>query len=392
MKPIVKSFLISGIALPALLGFGLLRATPMNGGRGLLYVHSASTLEKGRLELFSGVRYFGKIASFGGSQRAYMLWDVQNSLSINYGAGPHVELSLAPILYQDINGQGGNFWDGQANFPDDILASVKFGSYRSLESPWVWGGLVTLRLPTAKVHNVIYEPYSAGNVSVQLTALASYHRNALFPDAGWSCHANLGYLNHNDVGRSLSRVPDAPSAQRMSSEFLAGAGFLLPSDQFSFSAEINGRAFLTRPPDPAYSREYASYLTLGVAYRFTPWVSAEMGFDKSLLMGEDLTDYRYVKPKEKGFPNYPSWRGLLGVRLAVLPRSLYRSEKSGLEQTAKDRQAILERMIESQSDMESAEQELARIQAERKKVEEELERLRLLLESEKKSQPESDRP
>jgi hypothetical protein len=390
MKNRGNAVFISGFA--TLFLCGMLHATPAGGGKGLVYVHSASTLEKGRLELVSGVRYFGKIASFGGTRRAYMLWDVQNSLSINYGAGRHVELSLTPILYQDINREDGNFWDGQANFPDDIFASVKIGSFRKLESPWIWGGLVTLRLPTAKVHNVIYEPYSAGRVELQLTALASYYRNPLFEEAGWSCHANAAFLNHNDVGKSLSRHPDAPTPQRMSSEFLAGVGFQLPSDQFSFSAELNGRTHLTRPPDPAYSREYSSYLTLGVAYRFKRWLSAEMGFDKSLFTGEDLTDYRFVKPKEKNFPNFPSWRGLLGVRLAVLPRSLYGSEKSGLERKAKDRQAILEKMIESQSDMESAEQELARIQAERKKVEEELDRLRQLLESEKKSQTEPNQP
>jgi hypothetical protein len=369
-----------------------LQGTPVRGGKGLAYVHSAATLNKGSLELYSGIRYFGKIASFGGSQRAYMLWDVQNSLSVNYGAGRHVELSITPILYQDINRPGGNFWKGKANFPDDILIGAKIGSFSRLESPFVWGGLVTLRLPTAKAHNVIYEPYSAGRVELHLTALASYYRNPVFPDAGWSAHVNLGYINHNDVGKSLSSDPGAPTPQRMSAEILTGWGILVPSDAFSFSAEVNARSFLARPPSPAYSREYSSYLTLGVNYRFSRWLGLEMGFDKSLLVGEDMTDYVFVRTKQRNFPNFPSWRGVLGVKLGILPRSLYQSEKAGLEQKAKDRQAILEKMIESQTDMESAEQELARIQAERKKVEEELERLRQLLESEKKTEPAPAQP
>jgi hypothetical protein len=379
---------LTGITVLALFGLGAtgLTATPVRGGKGLAYVHSASTLNRGTLELFSGVRYFGKIASFGGSSRAYMLWDIQNSLSINYGAGRHVELSLTPILYQDVNRSSGNFWNSKVNFPDDVMLGVKIGSFSRLESPFVWGALASLRLPTAKAHNVIYEPYSAGRVELHLTALGSYYRNPLFPDAGWSAHVNMGYINHNDVGKSLSSDPGAPTPQRMSSEITAGWGVLVPSDAFTFSAEVNARSYLARPPSPVYSREYSSYLTLGVTYRFTRWLGVEMGFDKSLIVGEDLTDYRYVPPKHRNFPNYPSWRGVLGIKLGILPRSYYQSEKAGLQQKAKDRQAILEKMIENQSDMESAEQELARIQSERKKVEEELERLRQLLESEKKTE------
>jgi hypothetical protein len=394
MKLLDFSRILKGPGLGALLGLAAagLNAAPVGGGRGLAYVHSAAGLDRGALEIASGIRYFGKIASFGGSRRAYMLWDVRNTLSFNYGAGRHVELSLTPILYQDVNRPGGNFWNDKANFPDDLLLGAKFGSFSRLESPFVWGGLVNLRIPTARAHNVIYEPYSAGRVELQVTALASYYRNPVFPDAGWSAHVNLGYVNHDDVGKDLSSAAGAPTPQRMSAEVLAGWGVTVPSDAFGFSAEINARSFTARPPSPAYSREYSSYLTLGVSYRFTRWFEAEMGFDKSLFCGEDLTDYRWVPPKQRHFPNTPSWRGLLGVRLAVLPRSLYRSEKAGLEQKARDRQAILEKMIESQGDMESAEQELARIQAERKKVEEELERLRQLLESEKKTESAPTQP
>jgi hypothetical protein len=178
----------------------------------------------------------------------------------------------------------------------------------------------------------------------------------------------------------------------MSSEILAGWGFLYPAGTFDFSAEITARHFLVKPPVTAYSREYMSYLTLGVTYKLYRWCTLEMAFDKSLFTGSDQTVYRDIPVGGPGFPNYPSWRGVLGVKLAVLPFSLYASDQSDLKQKAKDRQVILEKMIEDQTDMQSAEQELTRIQAERKKVEEELERLRKLLESEKQKETKPDAP
>jgi hypothetical protein len=369
-----------------------LQSTPARGGRGLVYVHSATVLPKGYLEFHSGIRYFGKIADFGSAGRAYTLWDIQNDFSFNYSVSNNVELALSPILYQDINRSGGNVWKGQANMPDDLFLSVKIGSYSGLESPFVFGGLISLRLPTAAVHNVIYEPYSAGTVELGMTALATYHRNPAFPDMGWSANVNLGYLNHNDVGKSLSKIKNAPTPKSMSSEILAGWGFLYPAGAFDFSAEITARQFLVSPPKTAYSREYISYLTLGVYYRLYRWCTLEMAFDKSLFTGEDKTDYRYIPQIGPSFPNYPSWRGVIGVKLAILPFSLYSSEQADLKQKAKDRQAILEKMIEDQTDMQSAEQELTRIQAERKKVEEELERLRKLLESEKQKETKPNTP
>lgn len=372
-----------------ILGYGrVLWATPSQGSRGLVYVHSAVSLPKGVLEFYIGTRYFGKVANFVTTGVAYTLWDVQIPLSLNYGLSKHLEFAFSPILYQDINRSGGNFWQGKANLPDDMLFSMKIGSFSSLESPWVFGGMVSVRIPTAKNHNIIYEPYSAGRVSGGVLAIASYFLNPTFPEAGWSLHGNIGYWNHNDVGKKLSSVPDAPTPQAMSSEILAGFGALYPAGSFDFSAEITARHFLSRPPVPAYSREYVSYFTLGVYYKAYSWLTIEMGLDKSLFVGEDLTDYRYVPPKVPNFPNYPSWRGVLGIKIGILPRSLWVSEGDQLKQKVKDRQAVLEQMLKSEANVKTAEDELARIQAERKKIEEELERLRRLLEIERQKKKE----
>ena len=380
MRKIVFVFLL-------FLGSMQIFGVPFQGGKGLIYLHSADVLNKGYLDVSTGIRYFGKIASFGGSQKAYTLWNVKGFMSFNYGLSEHVEMAFSPVVYQDTNKGNSGIDKESVNFPDDIYLGVKFGSFHELESPYVFGGRVLLRIPTAGVHNIIYEEYSAGALEVSVSGLFSYYSNVPFPDAGWSLHANLGYLNHNDVGQELTDL-DTDSPRNMSSELLFGIGALFPAGQFDFSVELNANTFLVKPPASAYSREYASYLTGGVYYKPYPWLTFQMGFDLRLKSDDDLTEYRgggvthLNPPPTSDFPNYPAWRGVMGVKMALLPKSLRTSDEQDLRRKTRDRRTILEQMMEDQKDTEEAEEELSRIKNERQRVEQELERLRKMLEEE----------
>ncbi len=365
-----------------------LEATTQFGGEGLFYVNSAKVIPPGYLQSCTGIRYFGKVASFGSGHKAFTLWNVRVVNSFNYGAGEHVEFAITPIIYQDTNTQKGNALSGKANSIDDIFLSVKIGSYSMLESPYVFGGMLYFRLPTAKSHNIIYEPYSAGKVEFGLTGMVSYFSNVAFPDESWSFHANLGYLNHDDVGKELTDDPDDVTPESMSSELLIGIGLLYPAGTFDFSAELNASYFIKRPPETAYSRESVSYLTAGLYYKPYRWLTFEMAMDLRLFSGKDLSVYspetHLPPPPTEDFPNYPTWRGILGAKIGILPAELYAtSTEATLKRKARDRRAILEKMMEERKDTEDAESELSKIKAERQKVEEELERLRKLLEAEK---------
>jgi len=371
-------------------------ATTKQGGRGLFYINAARTLPKGYLQFYTGLRYFGKIASFGADEGAYTMWNVQGFASLNFGISSHMELAISPILYQDTHGEGGNILDGSGNFPDDLFITLKLGSYGALESPFLFGGHLHVRIPTASRHNVLYESYSAGTVEVGVMGLVSYYSNLVFPDEGWSLHGNIGYVNHNDVGENLTadmgydRLDlSNPVPQAMSSEMLIGAGLYYPAGGFDFSLEFNSRFFLTKPPETAYSREFVSYLTSGVYYKPYRWLTVEMGFDVRLFSGENTTVYypttKLPSPPHKEFPNYPSWRGTLGLKIAILPTSGFASqEKNLLKQKVVDRQEILDRIMKGQQDTKGAEDELARIRSEREKLEAEMKRLRKLLEEESK--------
>jgi len=353
-----------------------------DGGDGLIYIHSARVLPKGHLQLYTGTRFFGKIAQFGNSNRAFTLWNVQGKSSLNLGINPHLELFVSPIFYQDTNTESGNVLEGQGNAPDDIFIGMKIASFGALESPFLFGGRIYARLPAAASHNIIYEPYSAGKVEIGLTGLASYYSNVTFPDESWSLHANISYVNHNDVGVKLTKDPAELTAIAMSSDLKIGAGILLPAGTFDFSAEINATTFINRPPEAAYSREFVSYLTAGVYYKPYRWLTFKMGVDLKLFSGDNMTNTA-LSPSIADFPNYPDWRGVLGVKIGILPFSQFRSDKTDMRGEYNGQKQVLDQILQGQKSEENADKELKKLQSERKGIEDELNRLRKLLNKEK---------
>ncbi|MEJ2627724.1 MAG: hypothetical protein P8078_04130 [bacterium] len=355
------------------------------GYKGLIYLNSARVLPQGYLEFFAGTRYFGKVANFGGSGNAFTLWNVQAFTSFNYGLNSNVELAISPIIYQDTNNDKGNALDGQANVPDNLFVSIKVGCLGAENSNFLYGGILQTKIPTAEAYNIIYEPYSAGNIEVGVMGIASYYNNITFPDEDWSFHVNLGYWNHYDVGEELTDDPNDPKPNSMSSELIFGLGTRIPAGTFDFSSEINTRYFLNRPPVTAYSREYVSYLTAGIYYNPYRWLSFQMGIDIRLLSQEDLSVYRNTalsRPSIKNTPNYPDWRCLLGVRFSILPFSLGSTPESEFQRDARNKKQLFKRMLDETQNTENAEDEVEALRKKRLRIEQELQRIRELLEQE----------
>ena len=374
------------LTLLALLSMMLINSTQtsasmLNGGRGLMHVRSAWSLKPGFLTMYAHSRFFGKVGQLSetSAQSAVTYWDVQGSLSFNYGFNQHIEVALSPIVYQDNHKSGKGY-----NIPDDLYLRLKFGSYGSKGSSLTFGGMLNFRFPTAEHHNVAFEPYSAGTVEVGGMGLMTYSRDPLYPEDALNVHFNLGYVNHNDVGQHLSSSEDdTVTASSMSQEFLYGLGVKFPSTQFDFSLELYGNAFLQKPPKTAYSLENYLFLSPGITYKAYRWLSIDFAADL-LVTGSDNDESEYgFITKLPEMPNYPSWRVNLGFRFVLLPTTAYRvSEKDVLMRKAESRRELFEQIIKEQRETESAEEELERIKDERRKAERELERLRRILEGE----------
>jgi len=268
---------------------------------------------------------------------------------------------------------------------------MKIASFGQRGSAMSYGIELGTRIPTGDVHNVPFQPYSSGKVSFGAIGLASYARDPLYPEDALSMHFNLGYWNHNDVGEQLTSMPGSALVTSMTQEFMYGVAMILPSERFNFRFEIFGNGYINAPPTSAYSREAVAYFSPGVSYKAYRWMSLDFNTDIRLTGNSDETSYAggLSDLSSKGLPNYPAWRTTVGVKLTLLPTSLYSaSERDLLMRKAESRRELFEQIIKEQRETESAEAELERIKDERRKAERELDRLRRILEGEARRQQE----
>ncbi len=362
-------------------------AQHLNGGRGLPYVRAAWVNEPGYLTMYSHTRFFGKVGKIQAGQgitSAVTYWDVQGTLYFTYGISRHIEAAFSPIMYQDTNkGKSGY------NIPDDIFLSVKFGSFGSQGSSVSYGFAANTRIPTAKYHNLVFEPYSAGTWEWGFTGLLSYTLDPLYPEDAFNFHVNINYNNHNDVGKKLSLAPDDVDTIRVidpTQTLSYGLGLRYPTDKFDYWFQLFGTKFLRKPPVTAYSREDFAYVSPGVTYKPYRWLAFDASVDLRISPDKDETLHAFRGVgKIPDMPNYASWRVNIGMHVILLPTRVYKvSERDILMQKAEERRKLFEKVIKEQREAESAEKELERIKEERRKAERELERLRNILEQEAK--------
>jgi hypothetical protein len=385
----MKRQMIAGASILLLLAT-VAEAQHLNGARGLPYVRAAWVMEPGYLTMYAHSRFFGKVGhvQLGRLTSAVTYWDVQGTLYFTYGINRHIEASVSPIIYQDTNKGTPGY-----NIPDDLFLSVKLGSYGSKGSSFSYGIAANGRIPTAKYHNLVFEPYSAGSWEWGFTGLLSYTLDPLYPEEAFNAHLNLNYNHHNDAGKKLSLAPDLVDTIRVLSptQTLSYAvGLRLPTDKFDYWLQLFGTMFLRQPPVTAYSREDFTYISPGVTYKPYPWLSLDVCVDVRLSKDEDQTQYGLEGVyKIAEMPNYADWRVNVGMHVTILPTSVRKvTERDLLMRKAESRRALFEQMIREQRETESAEQELERIKEERRKAERELERLRSILEQEARKRQE----
>ncbi|MDZ7266289.1 MAG: hypothetical protein ONB48_04575 [candidate division KSB1 bacterium] len=353
------------------------------GGRGLPHLHSAWTLPKGQFTLHGfGSSYYQTVVKPGLPPTSTTFWNVQTALALHFASGKHVEWAATQVIYQDAH--RGN---PPRNLPDDLYLGVKIASLGSKVSPLKFGASGSVRVPFARHHNILFEPYSGGGYEIGLMAAASYSPDLLLPENEPNFHVNFGFLHHNDLGKLLTGAAiDSHAVLSPSQEFQLGGGLAIPTAQFDFTFELYGRIFTQRPPVTAYAREDFFYFSPSVIYRPKYWAAFHVGFDFRLLQGRETTRYLSGLPRlHPDIPNYPGWRVNFGVKLNLNQtpppdnKPLFVSSGGRLV----SRQPELEAQLTAeQQKTASAEEELERIRNERKRMEAMLARLRNLLNNE----------
>lgn len=364
----------------------ILWAASEQGINGPLHTTTAWNLAKGDFTFHYNSRFYYNNKNFiqaDGQKTGTTYWDVQGGMNVFYGLINHFQLGLAQIFYQDNHKSGKGY-----NIPDDMFLSVKAGSFSLKNKSWNFGANVFTRIPLAKYHNVILEPYSAGKIELGVFALTSFTTNPSFPQDGFNGHLNLGIIDHNDHATNLDPNKKSTVLNKHNSREIVGSlALVYPTSKFNFSAELYGNFFITKPPATAYSRHSYLYFTPGINFKAINWLSFAFGFDVRLTPHKSSSNNYLTDHFLNLLPTYPLWRLNFKTRLNInsvfQKRSVKKDNGKKTVTVEKDEESVYQQIDEEKKNIKNARQELEILIKERERMDEILFRLRKALDKEK---------
>ncbi|MCR4440212.1 MAG: hypothetical protein QHJ34_13090 [bacterium] len=315
-------------------------------------------------------------------------WDIQGTVGLRYALTDRLELGFRQILYQDNHKVSPGF-----NLPDDLFLSAAVAGFGPAGGHFSFGLQLMARVPLAKYHNVVLEPYSAGRIELCTRALFSLTTEPGSPGRGLEMDGSIGLLNHNDVGKRLTAVrTDSTVARASSRQWVWALGLSVHRAPFTFGIAMSGNRFVQQPPVTAYSRESYFYLSPSVTYRLAWWLTMGSTLDIRLYEATDQTAYSSLLPRVgHDFDNYPPWRLRVFAQMVLRskqPRALRQQEVPQLaRQGSPEDDALVRQLARQKQTAEQAEQELERIRQERERVARILEKLREMVAAQKATNP-----
>jgi hypothetical protein len=344
------------------------------GSISLIHTHTGRVFDQGDLEIHSNMNFFTKLGQLrkgvtDPNFKAVNWWNISGNMMLTYGLLNHFDVTVAPRVYQDLNCRS-----EKANIPDDIFLTLKAGSFAFANRKFYTAGMINIRIPTGEGHNSYFNEYSSGALEYGLMAALSYYIDPYLPERSFSSHLNLGWLNHNEAGKTIAQDY---AATKNSTEFQFGLGFLYPMEMFEFMLELNGINYLEQPESVVFARENWIYLSPAICYKPLYWISMELGIDYLVLNAKDESSYIPVQD----LPNYSTWKVNLGVNIRILP--LGAGIESQLELQRRQfgkRGDFFKSIIEEREKVENVQEELERLKRDREEAEKELEILKQILE------------
>lgn len=272
------------LSLALLLPDGLHSQTTIFGGRGLLRVQSAETVGR---SIFYLNTYFSTFLQATPSAST-LGKDHTLTLGLTLGLGRYLEVAALLTPYQD---DQRHIWGP----PGDSQLGLKFRTPFSSSSIFSSIMLFT-RIPTARVSNVPFEPYSSGKLGAGALGIVTFDMTESFPLFPLKMHLNFGYLDHN-VRDELFNDPE--------DQFLLGAGFKFPVRSTIFYTEYTAEIFANNPVVRSF-RDNSQRVTQGIKF-LGPWnLIIDVAFDISLARKPKVPDHIFLK-------EYADWKFIVGI-------------------------------------------------------------------------------
>ncbi len=258
--------------------------TTIWGGRGLLRVQSAETIGRRTFYLNS---YFGTFL-LRRPQQTTLGKDHTLTIGLTYGFSSLLEVTALLTPYQD---DQQNVWGPPGDSQIGLKFRTPFSSNSILTSIWLFA-----RIPTGKIANVPFEPYSSGKLGAGAMAILTLDMTESFPLFPLKAHVNFGYMDHN-LKDPLFNDPE--------DQFYIGAGFKFPIRSTILYTEYTAEVFVNNPVITQYNQN-SQRLTQGVKFLGPKNLIFDIAMDFSLSKKPENPDGVFLK-------EYASWKFYVGI-------------------------------------------------------------------------------
>lgn len=303
--------------------------TTVYGGRGLIRVFSAEPLGGSQLHVNS---FFQTFLIRDNPESGSLGKDHTLSLGLTYGVSKRVELTAHAVVYQD---DQRHVWGP----PGDTQLGIKY--YTPLSSAGIMTGLRAFMIfPTARLHNVPYEPYSSGKPALGVQALATVDMTESFPLVPLKLYANIGYLDNSLYQEFLRDKRD---------QLLLAAALKFPIGSVVLFTEYTTEIFANL--DGLRYRENASRLTQGVGI-LGPWnLVFDIAADIDLSTTKDMPGTFYGK-------DYADWKVIVGASYQFSLGARPRGSRQAVRPARDELKEIQARREKARSEIDRMKQEL----------------------------------
>lgn len=273
--------------------YGIVPAqTTIYGGRGLLRTHSAESVGKSQFYINT---YFATFLE-PGTSKSTLGKDHTLTIGLTLGLSRYLELTALLTPYQDdqqhIWGPPGDSQLGikvRTPFSGDLLQSAL---------------RVFAKFPTARSHNVPYEPYSSDKIGFGLVGVLTFDFTESFPLIPLKAHVNFGYMDHNVKDELFNSQMD---------QLLIRAGLKFPIRSSVLYTEYSAEIFADNPLVSSYALN-SQRVTQGLKL-LGPWdLIIDLAVDFSLSESPQIPDKVFLK-------EYADWKVVFGLNYQMLFRN-----------------------------------------------------------------------
>jgi len=287
-------------------------------GSRIIHVQEAYMPKSGTMTVYNNMSAYGGSDVGGGS-----VWDVRNSLYIDYSISQNYLLAAHFTLYQDLNNNSGV---KESNSPvNDLSLTLKAGSLGFASDYWYMAALLNINIPLGEswTQNIPLEPYRGLGPNLTLMTAVSYYSDNLFPEESFGFHTNIGFTTYFDKGKVQNERGDF-TIEKSALDLKYAIGAKYPMSFIDLYGEFWGSAFVSEPDEHVYGRESYGYATLGISAKPLDFMKFDISGDFLTFGSNESTLNQSLQVKELNknpVPdvNYAPWKVNVGLKFNILP-------------------------------------------------------------------------